>query len=218
MPVLAATAEYGSAYRKTHAVYLTAHDAATTETLNGVQFAYVGQNIDYTINRGGLFFNTLSIPSDAAIISATLSLYVDTDFSTTDFNVTVVNGSALIYPPAQTGQNAVYGNLLAATASGGIISSSALSGTAYNDISLNATGLGFITKAGTTKLALRSSRDIASTVPTNDEYVYFNGDDPTNPAKLTVSYEAKGNLFVKAERLHYVSYTGIEYYIQGIAV
>ncbi len=215
MPVLTVETDYSSSYYKDDVVYATAQGAASAEVMSSVP--EMGQDIitgTYQVNRGGLFFDTSTIPSDAAIISAYLSLYCYSDNSTTDFNVTVVSGSAL----NNIRLVADYGGLLAATASGGTISSSAITLSAYNTLTLNATGLGFITKAGTTKLALRSSRDIAVTTPTNAERVEVLGIDATNPAKLTISYEAKGNLFVKAENLHYVSYTGIERYIQGIAV
>ena len=222
MPVLAATATYGSYYFQHNAVYATAQAAASAS--NQGSTPAIGQESttagggEYWVYRAGLIFDTSTIPSDAAIISATLAIRGLTDSSVNDFDLTVVNGSALSNPMAL----ADYGGLLAATASGGIISSTAWSLSAYNSITLNATGLGFITKAGTTKLALRSSKDISVTAPTlgdaYDEWIEGYGEDTTNPAKLTVSYEAKGNLFVKAEKLHYVSYTGIEYYIQGIAV
>ena len=215
MPVLTAEADYSSSYYKDDVVYATAQGAASSEVMASVP--EIGQDIiagTYQVNRGGLFFDTSTIPSDAAIISAYLSLYCYSDNSTTDFNVTVVNGSALSNPRA----NADYGGLLAATTSGGTISSSAITLSAYNTLTLNATGLGFITKAGTTKLALRSSRDIAITTPTNAERLELLGIDATNPAKLTVSYEKKGNLFVKAENLHYVDYNGAERYILGTAV
>ena len=221
MPVLAATATYDSYYMGRDAVYATAQ-AATAASNQGPTPA-IGQESgpnpdEYFVWRGGLFFDTSSIPSDAAVISATLAVRGLTDSSVNDFDITVVNGSALSNPRAF----ADYGGLLAATASGGIISSTAWSLIADNEISLNAVGLGFITKAGTTKLALRSSKDISATPPTfgnaYDEWVECYGIDAIYPAKLTVSYEAKGNLFVKAERLHYVSYTGVERYIQGTAV
>ena len=220
MPVLAATATYSSFYIQSNAVYLTAHDAVNAgTTYAGTASIDVGQyegNGSYDVHRGGLFFNTSSIPSDAAIVSATLSLYDDGDFSQVDFNLTIVNGSALSNPAVA----ADYGALLAATASAGSKNTSTWALAAYNDITLNATGLGYITKAGTTKLALRSSREISSSVPasTTDEFVLFIGASTANPAKLTISYASKGNLFVKAENLHYVSDTGVERYIPGIAV
>ena len=209
MPVLAATSTYSSFYIQSNAVYATAHDAVNAgTTYAGTSSIDVGQyegGGSYDIHRGGLFFNTSTIPSDAAVISATLAVRGLTDSSVNDFDITVVNGSALSNPRAF----ADYGGLLAATASGGIISSTAWSLIADNEISLNAVGLGFITKAGTTKLALRSSKDISATPPTfgnaYDEWVECYGIDDIYPAKLTISYEAKGNLFVKAERFPFAS-------------
>lgn len=221
MPVLAATATYDSYYFQHNAVYATAQ--AATAASNKGSVPAIGQEStatgpDYFIYRSGIHFDTSSIPSDAAVISATLSLYGLTNSSVNDFNLTIVNGSALSNPAVL----ADYGALLAATASAGTINTSTWSLVAYNDITLNATGLGYITKAGTTKLALRSSKDISATAPTLgdafDEWIEAIGQDATNPAKLTVSYEKRGNLFVKAENLHYVDYNGAERYILGTAV
>lgn len=218
MPVLAATTTYDSFYTASGTVYATIHDAANANQVASGQPLYIGQELqgsnNYAVYRTGLHFNTSTIPSDAAVISATLSLYGNADSSQTDFNLTIVNGSALSNP----GVVADYGGLLAATASAGTIGSSSWILSAYNDITLNTVGLGFITKAGTTKLGLKSSRDINSNVPTQLEFVLALGLDETNPAKLTITYASKGNIFVKAANLHYVSYTGVERYILGTAV
>jgi hypothetical protein len=119
------------------------------------------------IYRGGLFFDTSSLPDDATITSATLSLYGSDDQSGTDFDITVVDGSVLEDPMV----NSDYGDLLPQTTGGGTFNTAGFSITGYNDIALNAAGISWISKTGTTKFGLRSSRDISATGPGGSEYV-----------------------------------------------
>jgi hypothetical protein len=121
----------------------------------------------YSIFRGALFFDTSSLPDDATITSATLSLYGYSDSSETDFDITVVDGSVLNEPL----ESADYGDLRSQTVSGGAFDTAGFSASGYNDIPLNETGMGWISKTGITKFGLRSSRDIAATEPTGDEFV-----------------------------------------------
>lgn len=127
-----------------------------------------GQNeVIYGVFRGTLFFDTSSLPDDATITSATLSLYGYSNTSQTDFNITVVNGSVLNEPLESTD----YGDLRSQTVSGGAFDTAGFSTSGYNDIPLNETGMGWISKMGITKFGLRSSRDITSTAPTASELV-----------------------------------------------
>jgi hypothetical protein len=121
----------------------------------------------YSVFRGALFFDTSSLPDDATITSATLSLYGYADTSDTDFDIAVVDGSVLGEPL----ESADYGDLRSQTVSGGVFNTAGFSTSGYNDIPLNETGMGWISKMGITKFGLRSSRDIASTAPTASELV-----------------------------------------------
>ena len=121
----------------------------------------------YYIYRGFLFFNTSSLPSNAYIDNATLSLYKSGDYSTTDFQITVQHGQPT-YPhsPLQTGdysKNHYAGN------GGALNTSSFVNG--CNNISLNSDGKSWLNRTGLTKLCLRSSRDINGNTPTGNEYV-----------------------------------------------
>jgi hypothetical protein len=123
------------------------------------------------------------------ITSATLSLRGHFDDSTTDFDITVVDGS-LLNDPLVAGD---YGDLLTQTTSGGVFNTAGFLVGTYNDIPLNAVGMGWISKTGMTKLGLRSSRDITATVPSDLEQV---GVYPSESAggvgyrpMLVVSYE-----------------------------
>ena len=162
----------------------------------------------YFIWRAFVFFDTSSIPSNDLIDSATLSLYKDSDFSLTDFDIVVQNGQPT-YPhipllPFDYDKNRYSGN-------GGSFNTVGFS-SGYNDISL--TDYSWINTSGTTKLCLRSSRDINSNTPTGDEYVTvyssnypLEGRSPKlvieyrNQSKIknTGSTDIKGYLLMKVE-------------------
>ena len=170
--------------------YITAHVAATSvadfyDTLS------IGQsNVSriYSIYRSAVFFDTSSLPDDVYITSATLSLYGFVDDSDTDFDITVVDGSSLIPPLALSD----YGLLRGQTTSGGAFDTAGFSMSGYNDIQLNAAGMGWISKTGMTKFGLRSSLDIDIDDPTGYENVavisseFVEGDDYS--PRLVVTY------------------------------
>jgi len=149
----------------------------------------------YYIYRSFLLFNTSSLPSNAFIDNATLSLYKKDDYSTTDFTITVQNGQP-IYPhnPLQAGD---YAKSHYAGNGGGLNTSKLVNG--RNEFGL--TNLNWINKTGLTKLCLRSSRDINGTAPTGNEYVNVysaNAMDP-NPnlsykPRLIISYRNQSKI------------------------
>lgn len=152
---------------------------------------FIGQTntTQFYIHRSFLFFDTSALPPDANITSAVLSLNIKTDYSATDFNVTIQNGQPT-YPrdPLETGDY-YYGYY---SGNGGNRSTSdGLSVGSYWNITLTSDGRSWIQKGGTTKLALRSSEDIASSEPTDDEYVeiyYVEGGLNVAP-KLYITYD-----------------------------
>ncbi|HUU64271.1 MAG TPA: hypothetical protein VMX96_10210 [Dehalococcoidia bacterium] len=169
--------------------YDTVHDCPSG-TVQSSGRLLIGQDAPGSakaIYRAGLFFDTSSLPDSAEITSATLSLYGYSDASNTDFNITVVDGTVL-NDPLQTSD---YGNLLSQTTSGGAFNTSGFSIVAYNDIPLNTVGIGWISKTGTTKLGLRSERDITDTEPFGPEYVTVNACEQGEGywPRLVVSYE-----------------------------
>jgi hypothetical protein len=161
----------------------------------------------YFIYRGCVYFDTSSIPSTDLIDSVTLKLYKDSDFSTTDFDIIVQNGQPT-YPhapmvPGDYDEDHYSGN-------GGSLNTASFSN-GYNDITI--TNHSWINTSGTTKLCLRSSRDINSNEPTGDEYVtvYSSGGDSQKTPKLVVVYrnqskikntgstDIKGYLYMKVD-------------------
>jgi hypothetical protein len=112
-----------------------------------------------------VFFNTTSLPSNAYLDSATLSLYKKDDYSTTDFDITIQNGQPTY--PHDPMQSSDY-NKNDYTGNGGSLNTAQFKN-GYNDIRI--TSLNWITKGGTTKLCLRSNRDINGNPPAGNEYV-----------------------------------------------
>lgn len=200
MPVFDNT--YLTEYQKTNAVYATAHNAAASDVMAHDPIR-IGQEAGYVIWRAGAFFDTSSIPTTATIMSAILKLYGLASILDTNFDLTVIDGTDLDNPSL----HADYGELLNDTTSGGTISSSTWVVDAYNEIPLNSTGIGWITKGGTTKLALRSSREINSDVPPGitSEYVQAYGTSTdvqlvvnTGKIDINMGFAFGGNIFASS--------------------
>ncbi len=162
----------GFIYKSSSTSYNTAWSAGTGTISSSVDYITIGQNKGstfpnptYYVYRGFLFFNTSSLPSNAYIDNATLSLYKKGDNSTTDFTITVQNGQPT-YPhnPLQFGD---YNKSHYSGNGGGLSTTNFING--RNNITL--TNHSWIQKSGMTKFCLRSSRDINGTTPTGKEYV-----------------------------------------------
>jgi hypothetical protein len=134
---------------------------------SGVMIA-CGQAKGYAIYRGYVYFDTSAIPDSAVISSAILSLRGYNDYSTTNFNVVVQNGQPT-YPhdPLVVGDY----DYTKYSGTGSSFSTAGYSTAGYNNISLTAEGLTFLSVTGTTKLCIKSSRDIAGNTPTGSEYI-----------------------------------------------
>jgi len=176
--------------------YSTAHDASEGLPYDFYPFITIGQKSEtggpprYFIWRGFAYFDTSSIPSNDLIDSVTLSLYKEYDFSTTDFDIVIQNGQPT-YPhsylvPGDYNKNHYSGN-------GGYMNTASFSN-GYNNITL--TNFSWINTSGTTKLCIRSSRDINSNAPTGDEYVTVHSSEyPTGGSpKLVIEYRNQSKI------------------------
>jgi hypothetical protein len=168
--------------------YTTAHNASTGTVYDtGTDFG-IGQywnNPNYQVMRGMLLFDTSAIPAGATISSATLYFYGETDNSTTDFNITVCNGQPTY--PHDGLQTADYALSNYPYYGGGSLSTSSFTTSGFNSISLTTS---YVTKGGTTKLALISNRDISGTTPTGYEYVVIYSAESAHVPYLSVTYSA----------------------------
>jgi PKD repeat protein len=177
-------------------VYNTAWSASTGTVSSSANYITIGQKkvlpgSTYYVYRGFLLFNTSSLPSNVLIDNATLSLYKMDDYSTTDFTITVQNGQPT-YPhnPLQAGD---YGKSHYSGNGGGLNTAYFVNG--RNNITL--TNLSWITKGGTTKLCLRSSRDISGTTPIGNEYVnVYSKEYPIqdHAPKLVIEYKNQSKI------------------------
>jgi hypothetical protein len=173
--------------------YNTVRTASTGTVNSSWTYLSIGQKktgSTYYIYRGFVFFNTSTLPSNAYLDNATLSLYKKDDYSTTDFTIMIQNGQPT-YPhkPMQSGdynKNFYSGN------GGTLLTQSFTNG--YNAIILS--NLSWINKTGITKLCLRSDRDISGIAPTGNEYVnvYANEKGSGYQPKLVISYRNQSKI------------------------
>lgn len=194
----------------TDAVYATAHDAANAETLDSTSaYLRLGQSkpSSYYLFRSYLYFDTSALPDSGTISAANLSLYGKNDLSTTDFNIVVQDGQPT-YPhdPLQVGD----WDYTKYSGAGSAFSTAWFSTAGYNNISLTAAGLTYISVSGTTKLCIRSSRDISDTAPTGSEYVdiYSYEKGAGYRPTLYVTYSSSGPPTVTTNPETYVTTTG----------
>lgn len=110
------------------------------------------------IYRTLLFFDTSGLPAHAVISAAKLKLYVTTIFNgTANYDVQILSGMPT-YPSdpvvrADWDEDFYLGD-------GGSLNTANMTASQFNEIDLNDGGIGWINIGGTTKLCLRSSRDI----------------------------------------------------------
>jgi len=119
----------------------------------------------YEIYRGFLFFNTTSLPSNAIVQQATLSLHKAADYSTADFDIIIQNGQP--ERPHSHLEADDYNKDFYDGNGGGFNTVNFTDG--FNDISL--TDYSWLTIEGFTKFCLRSSYDVEGAEPSGDEYV-----------------------------------------------
>lgn len=138
--------------------------SATTPATLTVSINYITRTASYagSLARIFLLFDTASLPDTASISSATLSVYV-TAVNNGDNNGNDTVNVVTTTPASNTDLvSADYDNI-------GSVSQapdkdlSTISTSAYNNFSLNATGIGNIAKTGVTKFGLRPGDDIAGT-------------------------------------------------------
>lgn len=168
-----------------------AHDDTTQTLTTGttnirVQIARgeSGGDYRYTITRCGIYFDTSSLPDDANITSAVLRLYYTGTFAD-DFGAweLQVQSGMPTYPHEPPVVGDYYYNHY--SGSGGVLNSSDMDGSlSYRNITLNATGIGWINTTGITKFMLRDNvYDIPDSEPTGtavegnrfDFYTYEQG-------------------------------------------
>ena len=176
--------------------YSIVHDMTSGSISSNATSFTVGQYLPpgtYVIYRSYVFFDTSAIPDGATIDSAILSVNIQADYSDTDFNVQIQSG-APTYPHDPLAAGDYYYQHY--SGDGGSRSTSEISGVGYWNITLSATGEGWISKTGATKLCLRSSNDINSVAPSGNEYVQISEREQGESyvAKLYVEYSVPSRI------------------------
>ena len=200
--------------------YTAVHDASEasyepesdeSNTYHGIYTLQIGQTYAdfpaeiYDIQRTALIFDTSSIPTDADITSAIIYLYCWNSTEGTawfaagyggkllcsiDFDIVIQNGQPT-YPHTPV-VKADY-NYTLYSGNGGSVNTADINEGSFNTITLNSTGRDWINKGGNTKLLLRSSKDISSTISLiAPETIGFISSDFTSPSgyipKLVITY------------------------------
>lgn len=172
-----------------NATYLTARSTVSGGVTS--TFFRAGQTTGFFVLRSVCKFDTSSIGANSTVTQANLKLKDKENYSDTDFDVQIVKTDW------SSGTNEqIYDNILANDADDSIFynTSSYSANQFHTSGNLSTT---WVSKTGTTYYGLRSSRDVAATQPSGNEYVSFY--PPTDATEgnrpiLTVLYSAGGAL------------------------
>ena len=146
----------------------------------------------WIISRSFVYFDTSSMPDDAVIISATLSIYLY-QFINEDsgYDIIIQNGQPT-YPHDPL--DILDYNRLHYSGNGGSINSIEFNEAKYYDVIMNDDGKGWINKQGTTKLCLRTSNEISGDDSWNGQCrAYSSENGQYLLPKLTVEYNTPPN-------------------------
>ena len=197
-----ATSNDGHIYKK-DTTFAAAHAALTGTVDDSGDYAYVGitavNALEWQIFRAFFSIDTSLLPTDAIIIKAVLSIYMNNTLKHIDagydFDITVQDGQPT-YPHIPL----VAGDFLHShySGDGGKVNTADVVSAKYYDIDLTATGKKWIKGGEITKLCLRSDVDIDETgIPTGEKayiYVYAQDKGDAFRAKLTITYAEFGSV------------------------
>lgn len=164
--------------------YISLHESTSGDIVTGE--VYAGQSAPpsyYFLFRNPVGFDTSALGLGSKIVSAKLKIYVvDKDAGFEDSDKLIIQSGQPDYPhdPLEGGdysKEAISGN-------GGEIAGSAISSASWIEIELSSDGISWIDRVGTTKLYLRTLKDIDGIEPSGYELLEFS----TAGAQLDVIY------------------------------
>jgi hypothetical protein len=169
--------------------YAHARDGTGTLSLNpgGSTAIVVGQTLassNYYLDRGFMYFDTSAIGASSTVTDVSANFTLTADASATDFDITIVSSTAA--DPLTTGD---WGNV--GSTSFGAVTTVGIAVNSNTSVTLNASGIAAINKAGITEFAFRSSLEIANTAPTGWDRVFIASADHGTPSYfpyLSVTY------------------------------
>lgn len=189
----------GRFYTYTLSTWQLTHDASASDgaddNLASAQSLYAKDNDtgpSRQINRAMYLFDTSALPDGASVSAATLSIYEIAAGNQSDAlgqDIHICSSTPASNTALTTADFDQFGST-----SFGSKDQGTWADDAYNEISLNATGLAAISKTGITKFGMRYSSDINNSRPgpsTNYSYItnYFaDQTGTTNDPKLVVTY------------------------------
>lgn len=142
-------------------VWATVHDASTGTAQEGTYYPQSSfSSPNYYIRRISLVFDTSSIPSNATITSASLSVTIS-DYVNT--NTKIVHIVQLTKATKTALASSDYNKFGTTTGGSATLPNSNTTAT----ITFNSTGLGWLTKAGTTEVGLRLEGEMNNVTPSN---------------------------------------------------
>lgn len=160
--------------------YNDLHDLASSEyVIDYSNIMQVGQSLaggtGYYMFRAFVFFDTSALPDGATIDSAYLSLFVATDWTDTNFDVTLQNDPEAVFPhDSMVAVDYYYDNYVGTTTTnGGERNTSEMTVDSYFNITLSTEGKAYIVDDSTTKFAVVSGEDIDESAPIGKEYFNF---------------------------------------------
>lgn len=188
------TASDGGAWTSNNVDWDTAHDAANADVIRANQVSeYLMTNTDFDCRRIFLYFLTSALGAGATISAATLFLYgrAKSRVDATHPDIGIVEGvQGDPFDAADFGDHLLKTTLGADTYFDYDTFLVDLVNPAENSKALNATGIGWINKTGTTKLCLRNYGDIEDLEPNgnNNIEIWLNEKGAGFIPKLVITY------------------------------
>ena len=183
--------------------WAAARSSATGNDVDGGGGAAILYAYSRKVNAGSWWlyrsfvpFDTSSIPDTDTIDAATFSLWGLTGGANTDSTSVVFIQTTQPDPPTDLVAGDYDSLTLDTPAEGATrLAFASIATGAYNDITLNATGRGWVNKTGYTKLGYRAALDVDNSEPTGDNNARFssaNEAGTTQDPKLSVTHTTPG--------------------------
>lgn len=141
----------------------------TSATTSWIGTSYSSLSTYYNVDRSAMYFDTSSL-SSYTLTAGSIYFYATDHLNADTTSVVVTNGQTLYPHDPMVSTDWNRSNY---SGNGGTLALSGITNNAYNSLSLNATGLGWINKSGETKLFFRTLIDYNTGTPTGQNYLTY---------------------------------------------